>query len=151
MKKNTWHIVFIVALILSLFASSSLNSSNSATLSTYVSDFLQDLFTLELTSEQEEKFHYLLRKTAHFSVFFLLGLGLSSIFHQKSKGYFIVFSTSLFIATVDELHQYIGGTRNGSINDVLLDCSGAIVGIISHITLYRFINSIKSRKNQKKT
>lgn len=149
MKKNTWHLVFVVALILALFASSSLNSSNSSALSTYVSDFLQDFFTLELSTEQEDYFHYLLRKVAHVSVFFLLGLGLSSIFHQKNKGYFIAFSTSLFLAIVDELHQYIGGTRNGSISDVLLDCSGAIAGIASHIILYRFIYFIKSRKSSK--
>lgn len=133
MTKYIWSFTIILCIIIGLFISSSQSSGDSAIYSSQLSNIIQQFLNLELDEKQQETFHFLLRKTAHFLCFFLLGLTLSALF-QKKKNYFsLALLLSICIAIIDETHQFLGGTRNGTINDVILDTSGAFVGCFLYI------------------
>lgn len=139
--------LLILGIILGLFASSSLNGSDSAALSTQVSEFFQTILGLELEQEEKEFFHYFLRKSAHFFSFLLLSMGFCGLFRGKKHPYCWAVLFSFAFAVADEYHQYLGGTRNGSVNDVILDTTGALTGAILYSVL-SFL--IKQRRISKK-
>ncbi len=134
--------LFVIGIFLVLFASSSLDGSSSAALSTHVSEILQTILGLDFDQEQQEKFHYSLRKSAHFFSFFFLGMGFCGIFHKNKLNFLLPILFCFSIAVADEYHQYIGGTRNGSFNDVLLDTTGGITGIF----VFFFLHSFRKKK-----
>ena len=83
-----------------------------------------------LTPEQIEFCHFLLRKCAHFTLYFLLGIGMMGCFLTTRLTVRQAFLASCLccalFAAGDEWHQYLSGTRTGSIKDVILDSSGAL-------------------------
>ena len=84
----------------------------------------------KLSPEQIEFCHFLLRKCAHFTLYFLLGIGMMGSFlttHMTVRQAFLAscICCALFAAG-DEWHQYLSGTRTGSVKDVILDTCGAL-------------------------
>jgi VanZ family protein len=85
---------------------------------------------------------FLIRKGAHFGVFFVLGFftiraSLMSFLSNRSVTSFI--STFLFVvlyAVSDELHQHFTGDRTPLIQDVMIDTVGGLVGIIIYMQLF---------------
>ena len=83
-----------------------------------------------------------MRKVAHFSEYFILGV-LVIIFLNYvigNKKYIIVFLICLVIcalyATSDEFHQVFILGRSGQAVDVCIDTLGALTGIILYSTYY---------------
>ena len=72
------------------------------------------------------------RKTAHFFEYALLGLLIFLLHVSYDRKYRVIPSWILAIvyAAGDEVHQWIGGSRTGMWQDVLLDACGAIAGIL---------------------
>ncbi len=82
------------------------------------------------------KYSYSVRKLAHFTVYFILGLLCFSFFKDFSNHPFIYsFIICFAYACSDEFHQYFVKGRVSSFIDVLIDSMGALVSII----IYRFI------------
>ncbi|MBR6523074.1 MAG: VanZ family protein [Clostridia bacterium] len=75
-----------------------------------------------------------LRKVAHFSLFFILGILICALMYQyKIKGITGVLSTVLYsgaVAFIDETIQLFSPGRAGEITDVLIDSSGAACAAI---------------------
>ena len=75
-----------------------------------------------------------LRKIAHFCLFFVLGILISVLMCQyKIKGIISVLSTVLYsgvVAFIDETIQLFSPGRAGKITDVLIDSSGAACAAI---------------------
>lgn len=78
------------------------------------------------------KYVPLIRKIAHFTEFFILGILIYFFIKDLlSKKMIIVTSIICFIYAIsDELHQYFVPGRYCSFKDVLIDTSGALLGII---------------------
>lgn len=76
----------------------------------------------------------IIRKTAHFTVYLILGmLTLNSFFRiikNKKKSVLLSFLFSCFYAVSDEIHQVFVPGRACRLYDVLIDSIGAFVGII---------------------
>src|SRR5690606_24042396 len=77
--------------------------------------------------------HHLLRKSAHFLVYLVLGIllyralclsGISGI-----GGMVLAFLLGFFYAISDEVHQIFVPGRSGEIGDVLLDSAGVLIGV----------------------
>lgn len=79
-----------------------------------------------------DSLHYIIRKSAHFTAYFILGLLVMIAIRQSHKNYYKNIILTLVIcviyATSDEVHQLFIPGRSGEIKDVLIDSSGATVG-----------------------
>lgn len=89
-------------------------------------------------SAEFQSFHHLIRKIAHFSIFCLLAVcvgGFFGTFIQTSgiRAYGKAFAISLGVcflyACSDEVHQAFIAGRGPSLADVMIDTSGALVGL----------------------
>ena len=106
------------------------------------------MFSPELLNkpEQMEILHTVLRKCAHFSEYFILGIFSSQIFFQKGTKKRCLFGMflSLAVAFVDESIQYFVPERAAKILDVMLDGTGALIGILMVVWIsYIYEKTIK--------
>ena len=87
--------------------------------------------TLEEKEIYTEKYVVYVRKAAHFTLYFLLGLAYISFlreFNLNDKKLLIYTIIFVFIyACSDEIHQLFIPGRSGEILDVLIDTSGGII------------------------
>lgn len=107
----------------------------------------------ELSEEEKEKWTtYLVkpvRKGAHLSVYFVLGILIFSFVIEliplgcKSSLLSIIFS--FIYACSDEIHQYFVPGRSGMFMDVIIDTIGASIGIL----LVVFVVRMWRRREQK--
>lgn len=88
-------------------------------------------------SEKEKWTTYLVvpvRKSAHLFVYLILGLLVYSFITEFMMNGYKVFllssSLSFLYACSDEFHQMFVSGRSGQISDVILDCFGALLGIL---------------------
>ena len=137
MRKTVWLRAVLIlltgALMGTIFLFSSQTSGASNELSRGLAEMLLGRVGIHLTAEQIEACNLVLRKIAHFSLYFLLGAGVMSVYLTvpwKMRWRFLlaVLICALFAAS-DELHQYLSGARNGNLLDVLLDSFGALCGV----------------------
>lgn len=139
-------LILLCIYILFIFSNSltpaSISTSNSDFFASLAGDFLS-LFNISFA------FHFLtfiIRKAAHFTEYFFLGLLLQSTFsklNQKKKT-FIIILLSIFTPICDELLQKITPGRSCEIRDMLLDLSGILCGLL----IYRFFIYLKEKKKQ---
>ena len=80
-----------------------------------------------------------IRKMAHFGEFLILGvLIFLLIIEYKTKRPHILSIVICFVyAIFDEIHQYFVPNRYCSLKDIMIDTSGAIVGILLCYTIYK--------------
>lgn len=88
--------------------------------------------------------HFLIRKSAHFIAYFILGILIIRTLQigRKINVRFIVlaFSIGVLYAISDELHQLFIPGRSGEFRDVIIDSVGASLGIIFYIMIIAIKN-----------
>ncbi len=153
MKKITWsgYVVFTVLLI--LFISSSMpyqEQSIKPGLSRYIPlGFVDHLRFISFSYHGEVSvaalgrsgfIEFFIRKAAHVSSFLVLGIGLIDLTRRRLTpglaGRF-AYSLAITIAVFDEFHQILTGDRTGLVQDVLLDGTGALIGIGCYLLVRR--------------
>lgn len=99
--------------------------------------------------------HAVVRKTAHFILFALLGA--SWYYYLRTLGNFTPgftslssFSFVLLYAFLDELHQTFVPGRAGSLSDVMLDATAGIAGIAVFATIYYITRSKEQKQARRK-
>lgn len=161
-KQKRFSIIFFVLLgvmFYILFNFSAQNGENSTSLSNNVTSFILKIFNNDfetISIEQQtlilETFSSIIRKTAHFTVFFMIGiLSYFAVYMFKIKQrykYLLVAGICIFNAVFDECHQYFVPQRTASINDVLIDLSGSFFGILLIIATSLFVNYVKATENR---
>lgn len=134
LKIRIGFILFTGILMFIIFLFSSQNSGASHHLSRGVLDTFVQAFNIELTQKQLNFGNWMLRKIAHFSLYFSLAVGLMGIFSTTNLhlqwGILFTLLVCLCFASGDEIYQLLLGTRNGNIKDVLLDFIGTTCGVI---------------------
>ncbi|MDD3393010.1 MAG: VanZ family protein [Anaerotignum sp.] len=97
------------------------------------------------------RLHHFIRKTAHFFLYFLLGIlvlnAMRGLRVYGLKGMTLTFSICVVYAVYDEFHQTFVLGRSGEIRDVLIDTAGAIVGILLCLALSRVIKRCKKHQH----
>ncbi|MBR5515267.1 MAG: VanZ family protein [Clostridia bacterium] len=100
-------------------------------------------------SEQQpiiDKYQHFIRKTAHFTVYTLLGILVSLAMAQHTKSFLLPsYLIGTLYAVSDEIHQLYVPGRSGQISDVLLDSAGVLLGCLLIFILYKLIK--KKRAN----
>lgn len=107
--------------------------------------FFENVFNLTFN---REVLHLILRKGAHFTAYFILGILLINALddrkkHNSKKMYFQALIIALFYGVSDEYHQTFILGRAGQFQDVLIDGSGALASLI----FWRFWKKTLHRRN----
>ena len=158
-KNKKWLFIFLIATIcwISIIFSFSLQPAEvSSEVSSGFGKKLLEVFAPELLDELENMsgeqlglMHDLLRKGAHFTEYFVLGvlvmLTLLQTFFKKKAA--MGTGVSMLVASVDEIIQLFVPGRCGQVTDVLLDTIGAGVGIAVAYLMVRWLY-LKLRKNK---
>ena len=115
----------------------------------------------EMLNDLIYQIHPFIRKTAHFTEFFVLAITVSfPLYVYKIRGIFLVILGELFcigIAFLDEYSQSFVLGRNPSHRDVVIDSSGAFCGILLSLlicyigrkTLFQWLSLEEYRKKKK--
>ena len=94
---------------------------------------LFQMLGIDLNKELGELATFIVRKTAHFTEYFILYLLTVNVMKyyldiKRAILYAVIFS--IFYACTDEIHQYFIPGRAMAFKDVLIDSSGALVAMI---------------------
>ncbi|MCA1320418.1 VanZ family protein [Bacillus tianshenii] len=85
--------------------------------------------------------HHQIRKNAHFFAYLALGILVMYAVSRNSgtggKAIWISLLICILYAISDEMHQIFVPGRSGQASDVVIDSSGALVGIMVHLALCR--------------
>ncbi len=86
----------------------------------------------DLPPEQWDALHHLLRKCAHFTEYFLLGVLWCGHFRAAAmpQAWGKAWWSATMTAAADELLQRFVEGRSGQLSDILLDSAGALTGIL---------------------
>lgn len=136
-KKLTIYIVLSITCMGIIFCFSSRNTyesnSTSKNLIRSVIDKYESITGKKLNKEKIiTKLNYPIRKLAHFSIYFLLGLVVYGLFLHTSLKYkfSLAILTCIVYALFDEIHQLFVLGRTGQVLDVFIDSMGSIIGMI---------------------
>ncbi len=107
-------------------------------------------FSSEKQTEIIEGFSFVVRKTAHFSLYFMLGaLSFLSVITYKKPRFWIKTAVAylfcVLYAVSDEIHQYFIPGRSCELRDVLIDSLGALSAIAILVILCISIKKIKEK------
>lgn len=82
---------------------------------------------------------FLVRKAAHISAYFILGILIFSLLKEYDLGVkkmiFISIAIAMLYACTDEVHQVFVFGRSGEVRDVLIDTAGATLGVVVYAAL----------------
>lgn len=149
-------LLFIMFCILFYFSAQDGNESSTLSsgvalmiIKTFVSDF--ETISIERQTFLLEAFSAIVRKLAHFSIFFIIGvLSFFATYMLKLKKkykFLIMFMICSFYAVFDECHQHFIPDRTASRTDVLIDLSGSLFGIILILITFSIINYVHKTEN----
>ena len=160
-KLNYLFLVLVLLLCALIFSFSSDDGDQSSRKSSFVTALVLKVFVPNWNEMEEkerealiERYSYPIRKTAHFLEYALLGFLscgylLTSSFSllERNRIYNPLFAWtfSTLYAASDEIHQMFVGSRGPSVADVVLDSSGAIVGVLAMVAVTFVILRVKRR------
>jgi len=135
MKKHFKLVIVLLWMILIYFFSQQTVNESIRFSSVVTMLFTNILELLFPNSAFEQKYiHHIVRKLAHFTIYFILGVLVSYLLNVgKRKGKKIVFVAGvccLLFAISDETLQLFIYGRGAQVSDVLIDISGASLGIL---------------------
>ena len=115
--------------------------------------FYPNFESLSLLKQQElvEPFALIIRKFAHFVLYFILGV-LSSATLVSYRGIPYAFrgvisgAICVIFAITDEIHQLFVDGRSGEVADVLLDSTASIIGILVFYVILQIFIKRRERK-----
>ncbi len=136
--KNPW--IPILAWMMVIFWFSSRNADESGLQSGIILNFLLGLGIPKVWIDTPW-FVFFIRKLAHFTEFFILGLAISRLRWAVGCAVLLI----LAYAISDEFHQYFVPGRQASWVDVLIDTVGGILGLSMLIYYFRWKESSRER------
>ena len=154
MKKIPWSGYVTLLVLIILFVASSMpyeEQSLKPGLSRYVNlDFVEQLRFISFDYNGEVSVaalgasgfvEFFIRKAAHVSIFIVLGIALIDLTIRLVRpvplAAVFAYTLAITIAVFDEFHQILTGGRTGLIHDVLLDGTGALIGILFYLLIWK--------------
>ena len=141
MKKRI-SILLVVLWMLFIFNMSSYNSIDSNNQSGFIVNIISNILNIN----DLDTLSFIIRKIAHFTEYFILGLFTQNMIHNYNKKKYISIIICIFYAISDELHQSLIPGRSCQILDVIIDSIGSLLGIY---LLHIFFKTKKFNKNSK--
>ena len=138
--KKIFKFILVILCMLTIFFFSSDTGDESSKKSGFFVAIVQDIIGNKLDEKDTETVTFIVRKTAHFTIYFLLGFLLINLFREyfviDKKMFFILILLCMFYACSDEIHQSFVLNRTGKIEDVFLDTVGASLGIFAYKKMF---------------
>ena len=134
-----------------IFCFSNQNADDSSKISdgfitTIINFFVDDDLSIDEKELLLEKCSFYVRKLAHFTLYFVLGILVLNLLYQynlKNK-LLIGIVICIIYSCSDEFHQLFIPGRSGELRDVFIDSIGSLSGIL----FYKFVKKLYSfRKN----
>jgi VanZ family protein len=143
------HINVLITILwtLFIFTQSLLPGEVSSNQSGFIVDILHPFVQRLGFNVDVNTFSFIIRKLAHFTEYFILGVLLFFAYRKylKSKMMFsIIFLQGLLTASIDETIQIFTPNRSGELRDVLIDISGVMIASMLLHTIY-LLNKKKAR------
>ena len=138
-------IITIMIMALIFFFSSQTANVSHETSSGIAMKFAQMISRMINYSDAEsiyKSIHTLVRKTAHFSLYAMLGVSVANTAFwllpwRRMRLFLISLAFSVCYAISDEVHQIFVPGRAGMIGDVIIDTCGALCGILLFLCVLR--------------
>lgn len=140
MKKNIYKVLLIIWMIIIFIFSNDPSGKTEEKTNSFIETIIEIVEVVtgnEKNSEEIEKIvdelFYLIRKLAHFTEYFILGilmlLALKYEIKKEETLYYLSIIFCVLYAGSDEFHQLFVEGRNGNIKDVIIDSCGSILSI----------------------
>lgn len=133
-KRVSWILVFSWMALIFYFSSQVASESNnlSTGLTIIFKNMINNIFSgFDFSTEALNHF---LRKTAHFSIYFILGILLKNALRYENFSYiksnFYSIMTGVLYAISDEFHQSFVPNRGPQVSDIFIDSVGVIFGVL---------------------
>ena len=121
-------------------------------LSKNVTDQINKIVEVVTPWEDAKQANRVVRKNAHFVIFFFLGIFVFTALKMSGvKGFLsilLAFFLCMAYAVADEYHQLFVDGRGGQVKDVLIDCAGAASGIMIALII-SFIGKSRNLRSKK--
>lgn len=137
-KKRISILLVIIWMIL-IFTMSSFSSTESNNQSNFIIDIIANIFNIN----NIDNLNLIIRKLAHFTEYFILGVLVYNMTYNYNKKTFIAIIICVLYAISDEFHQMIVPGRSCQLLDITIDSSGSITGIY---IIKTFINNLKKTR-----
>lgn len=132
--KNKISIILVILWIILIFIMSSFDANSSSNQSNFIVDIVVNILKID----NIELLSLIIRKLAHFTEYFILGILVINMFNRNniSNKYLISIILCIIYACTDEIHQFFVPGRSCQVTDVIIDSMGSIMGVY----LYKLIN-----------
>lgn len=124
--KKIINITLVIIWMILIFIMSSFNADKSSNQSNFIVDIISNILNIN----NIEVLSLIIRKLAHFTEYFILGLLVYNLIHIYNKKYYIAIVICILYAISDEIHQLYVPGRSCQILDMFIDSVGSIIGII---------------------
>jgi len=140
-NKRKIFLCLVVIMTLIIWVNSILPANISSTQSGFFTNIIQHILSFLQVSMDTEQLSLIVRKSAHFAQFFLLGifwfLYLLSVMKNQNKVHWYAGLFCLFTAIIDESIQLFSEGRAFQFTDILIDFFGSMMAILALVfTLY---------------
>jgi len=144
MKKRI-SILLVVLWMLFIFNISSYNSIQSDNQSGFIVNIVSNILHIN----DLDTLSFIIRKIAHFTEYFILGILTQNMIRNYNKKTYISIIICILYAISDELHQLLTPGRSCQILDILIDSSGSILGIYLLYVLFKIKKLNRNKKEIK--
>ena len=125
--KNKINLILVIIWMALIFVMSSFNSTESSNQSGFVVNLIINIFNIK----NLELLSLIIRKTAHFTEYLILGLLVSNLIKNYNKKTYIAILICILYAISDEFHQFFVPGRSCQLMDMIIDSIGSILGIFT--------------------
>jgi len=140
LKKHAFLILAILWTII-IFAFSLQSADESIITSNILLDFLANLFPILKDPQNLDIVILILRKTAHFTEYFILGYFYSKASEETKQDQILV--VGYLIPIIDESIQLFSPGRSGQAVDMVIDMAGYLTGLIVFKSFSRLVKIFK--------
>lgn len=130
--KSKIYMIIVVLWTFFIFGQSLLPGEVSSDQSGFIVDVLYPVFSRIGINIEVDTFTFIIRKLAHFTEYFILGLFLQLLYKniKHNTTYIFILLHGFITACMDETIQRFIPNRSGELRDVLIDTLGVITSII---------------------
>ena len=146
MKYIKISLVIIWMIVIFMFSNQKANESTNLSNSFIIKivDVVEKITNHEFNNEEViNNFVYPVRKLAHFSIYFILGILTIEAIKHKNNAFIIAITICVLYSISDEIHQQFVDGRTGKIIDVFIDSIGSLIGIKIDLFISKKIKNLK--------